>query len=53
MTPCLPLRLHGLHILRPPKRGCVLQVEGLRQGGGDGRDNPRHRWRGGGAPGNG
>jgi hypothetical protein len=52
MTPRLPLRLHGLHTLHPPRWGCVLQVEGPRQGGGDGRDNPRRRWRGDGAPGN-
>jgi hypothetical protein len=51
MTPRLPLRLHGLRIPRPPRRGCVLQVEGLRQGGGGGHDNPRRRWHGGEAPG--
>jgi hypothetical protein len=38
MTPRLPLRLHGLRIPRPPRRGCVLRVEGLRQGGGGEHD---------------
>jgi hypothetical protein len=53
MTLRLPLRLHGLRIPRPPRRGCVLQVEGLRQGGGGGHDNPRRRWHGGVVPGSG
>jgi hypothetical protein len=46
----LPLRLRGLCIPRLPRRGCVLQVGELRQGGDNGHGNPRRSWHGGEAP---